>query len=135
MIQPLFVFYDWALLALRIVLGVMLVVRGLPRLKDLKAAGKRMDASGFKPGIFWATVAGIVEFAGGLCIVAGFLTQFAALLVLLESLVAAMRAKRVKRPSGSCWLNALVAATALLLMTTGGGLWSIEQTTGTFIFY
>jgi putative oxidoreductase len=135
MIQPLFVFYDWGLLALRVVLGLILVVHGFPKLKGIKATGGKFAAMGFKPGAFWATVAGVVEFAGGLFIIAGFFTQLAALFVFLQFLVIIFKVRRGKSFAGEYEFDLLIAAAALLLMTTGGGLWSVEQARGMFIFY
>ncbi|MFH1193261.1 MAG: DoxX family protein [Candidatus Jorgensenbacteria bacterium] len=135
MIQPLFVFYDWGLLALRVVLGVILIAHGLPKLKNLGAAGGKFAAMGFRPGAFWAAVAGVIEFVGGLFIIAGFLTQLAALFVFLQFLVIIFKVRRGKKFAGEYEFDILIAAAALLIMTTGGGLWSIEQTRGMFIFY
>ncbi|PIP29936.1 oxidoreductase [Candidatus Jorgensenbacteria bacterium CG23_combo_of_CG06-09_8_20_14_all_54_14] len=135
MIQPLFVFYDWGLLALRVVLGIILIVHGLPKLKNLKATGGGSAAMGFRPGAFWAAVAGAVECAGGLLIIVGFLTQLAALFVFLQFLIIIFKVKRGKGLAGGYEFNLLITAAALLLMTTGGGLWSVEQARGMFLFY
>ncbi|MFH1161766.1 MAG: DoxX family protein [Candidatus Jorgensenbacteria bacterium] len=135
MIQPLFVFYDWGLLALRVILGVILVVHGFPKLKNLKVAGGGFAAMGFRPGVFWAVVVGVVEFVGGLMLIAGFLTQLVALLVFLQFLVVIFKVKRGKGFTGEYEFDLLIAAAALLLMTTGGGFWSIEQANGTFLLY
>lgn len=135
MIQPLFVFYDWGLLALRVVLGVVMVAHGFPKLKNLKATGGGFAAMGFKPGVFWAVVVGVVEFVGGLMLIAGFLTQLAALFVFLQFLVVIFKVKRGKGFTWGYEFDLLIAAAALLLMTTGGGLWSVEQARGMFLFY
>src|SRR5580658_7658830 len=72
---PLLFFYSaWAMLALRVALGAVLIAHGWPKIKDLKQNGKNFDGMGFRPGIFWGTVAAILEFFGGILIVLGLFT-------------------------------------------------------------
>jgi putative oxidoreductase len=135
MIQPLFVFYDWGLLALRLVLGVILVAHGLPKLRNLGATAKGFETMGFKPGALWAAVASIVEAVGGLLIIVGFATQLAAFFVFLQFLIIIFKVNGKKGLVGGYEYDLLIAAAALLLATTGGGQWSIEQGSGTFFLY
>ena len=52
---------------LRIVLGVVFVAHGYPKLfKNFSGTAGWFDSIGFRPGKFWALVAGGVEFFGGL---------------------------------------------------------------------
>ncbi len=135
MIQPLFVFYDWALLALRVVLGIIMVAHGFPKLRNLKATGSGFAAMGFRPGAFWAAVAGTVEFAGGLMLLAGFATQLAALFIFVQFLIIIFKVNLKKGFRGGYEFDFLIAAAALLLAATGGGSWSVEQAGGLFLLY
>lgn len=134
MIQPLFVFNDWALLILRVVLGVILIAHGYPKLRDLKGTSAWMGALGFRPGIVFALVAGILEVFGGLALIAGFLTQGIAVLVVLQFLVIIFKVNRAKGLKGGYELDLLIAATAALLATTGGGLFGLDNTFGILIY-
>ncbi len=135
MIQPLFVFYDWGLLALRLALGIILVAHGYPKLKNLKGTGEWLASIGFRPGALWAAAAVAVELVGGLMLIAGFLTQLAALAVLLQFLLIILKVNRAKGLVGGFELDLLIATVALLLATAGGGLWSADQAAGVLLFY
>lgn len=134
MIQPFFVFNDWALLALRVVLGVILVAHGYPKLKDPKGAAAWLGSIGFRPGIVFACIAIAVEFFGGLALILGFLTQVVAVLVLLQFLVIIFKVNRPKGLKGGYELDLLIAAAAALLVTTGGGLFGLDNAVG-ILFY
>lgn len=67
---------DLGLLALRIVLGVVFLYHGLPKLKMSAEMAKAMG----KPTSF-VILLGLVESISGLALIIGFLTQIAALLL------------------------------------------------------
>ncbi|MBI5733034.1 DoxX family protein [Candidatus Jorgensenbacteria bacterium] len=121
MFPVVLVYSDWGLLILRVVLGVIMVVHGWPKLKDLKGTSKWFDSVGFKPGVFWATLVGIVEFVGGLALIEGTFTQIAAFLLFIQFLVILFKVKRGQKLVGGYELDLLIAAVALALLTTGGG--------------
>jgi len=74
MIQILFIYNDEAMLILRLVLGLIFIAHGWPKIKDLKATAQGFQGMGFKPGKFWGTVVAIAEFFGGLLFIAGLET-------------------------------------------------------------
>lgn len=133
-IQPLFVFNDWALLILRVVLGVILVAHGYPKLRDLKGTSEWMGSLGLRPGIMFAMGAVLVEFFGGLALIAGALTQVVAVLVVLQFLIIILKVKRMKGLRDGYELDLIIAAAAALLATTGGGLFGFDDTFGIFIY-
>lgn len=125
MIQFLFVFADWGLLALRLVLGAIMVRHGWPKIKDLRAAGTDFAGMGFRPGLFWATIVAIAEFIGGLALLGGFFTQFFASLLFIQFLVIILKLRR--RSNFSQWeLDGLIAAAALALAVLGAGQISLD---------
>lgn len=134
MIQPLFIFSDWTILILRIILGLILLVHGWPKIKALKANAKNFEAMGFKPAMFWGTIAAFVEFVGGLFLIFGFLTQFVALLVAIQFIVAILKVKGKSGLVNGYEFDLLILGAALLLMTVGGGFYSLDDFLG-FVLY
>lgn len=134
MVQLFFMFSDWALLALRIVLGIILVVHGLPKIKDLKGTAKSFKKMGFKPGAFWSTVVSILEFAGGVFLILGFLTQVISFLLFLQFLVVLFVLKRHSKFKGEVEFDLLILAGLLVLITMGGGALSLDQGLGLLLY-
>jgi putative oxidoreductase len=134
MIQPLFIFFDWALLALRVALGIILIAHGIPKWRDMKGTAGWMGSIGLRPGIAFALAAAILEVVGGLALIFGFLTQFVALMILAQFIVIILKVNRTKGLRGGYELDLMIAATALLLATTGGGLFGLDRTFGIFIY-
>ncbi|TDD35863.1 DoxX family protein [Actinomadura sp. KC06] len=128
---------DIGLLALRTVFGLYLTGHGLKKFGLLDGPGLAQTAlafekGGFRPGRPMATLAGALEVAGGLALVAGFLTPAAAATVVGVMLVAAS----LHVPNG-LWesdkgveLPAVFAAAALTLLLTGPGRVSIDHLAG-----
>jgi putative oxidoreductase len=90
-------FHRWinfAALPLRFVLGVIFVVHGAQKLfgwfggSGLEATAGFMASQGLVPGMLFAVVAVVLEFFGGLALLAGLLTRWVALLLAIEMLVA-----------------------------------------------
>jgi putative oxidoreductase len=80
--------------ALRIVVGVIFVMHGAQKLFGAFGGGgidgtaQFFEQAGIAPGVFWAWVAGLVEFFGGLALLLGAVTRYAALLLAIQMLVA-----------------------------------------------
>ncbi len=133
MIQPLLVFSDWGILILRVVLGLILVVHGWPKIKDIKGTAAWIGQI-FKPGIFWATVVALTEFVGGLFLIFGFFTQVVAFFVAIEFVVIILKVKKGKPLVDGYELDLLVLAAALLLLTLGSGGISLDNYWGVFLY-
>jgi len=134
MIQPLLPFYDLALLALRLVLGVILIAHGYPKLRDLKGTSAWLASVGFRPGILFALIALAVEFFGGIALILGFFTQVVALLLFAQFLIIVFKVNRSKGLKGGYEFDLLIAAVAAVLATTGGGLYGIDGTFGILVY-
>ena len=99
------VFYDWsrvvagwfswaAPLAVRITVGVVFMGTGWTKLQNLPAITRNFTAMGIPaPEILTPFVSG-VEFAGGLLLLLGLLTRFAAVPLMIVMVVAIIAAKR-----------------------------------------
>lgn len=133
MIQPLFVFSDWALFLLRIVLGIIFIYHGFPKLKNLKTTRDSFVAMGIKPGILWALIVGIVEFVGGIFIIFGSLTQLVAFLFVIEFVFIIVKIKKLRNFS-SFEFDLLILVSFLVLMTVGGGRFALDQLFGLFLY-
>jgi putative oxidoreductase len=136
MIQPLLVFSDFSILILRVVLGIVMVVHSLPKIKNLKGTAASFEGMGFRPGAFWAVVAVFVEFVGGLGLILGFLTQFFALLVALQFAVILIKLKLKPgaRLAGGYEFDLLIFAAALAIATLGSGALSLDNYSGLIIY-
>lgn len=122
MFLPFAIFSDYALLALRLALGLIVVAHGWPKLKDLRGTGAWMASVGFRPGILWAAVAAVVEFFGGLLFIAGIFVQpIAALLVGQFTVITIWKLARRENFKGSIELDILILAAALVLLSIDGG--------------
>ncbi|MBI4034198.1 MAG: DoxX family protein [Candidatus Brennerbacteria bacterium] len=134
MIQPFLVWSDWAIFVLRVVVALTLIRHGLPKLKDLRGTGGWFESVGFRPGAFWALVAGLTETLGGLAMLLGFLTQLAALLVALEFVVILVKFRGSKMFAKDAELEWLILAAALALMTLGSGALSLNSYFGLIVY-
>jgi putative oxidoreductase len=80
----------WSLLPLRIVVGVVFLVHGGQKLFVLGLDGFAgfLGKLGIEPPLFWSVVVIAVELLGGIAVLAGFLTRWAALFLAVDMLVA-----------------------------------------------
>ena len=134
MIQPLFIFSDWSILILRIILGLVLLAHGWPKIKNLSGNAQNFAGMGFKPARFWGTIAAVVEFFGGLFLIIGLLTQLVALLVAIQFVVAILKVKGKQGLVNGYELDLLILGAALLLVTVGGGFYSLDVFLNLFIY-
>ncbi len=134
MIQLLLIWSDWGILLLRVVLGLIFVRHGLPKMKDLKATGESFAGMGFKPGRFWGTLVAILEIVGGLALIAGFFTQIVAALFVIEFIVILAAVKRKSGFVGGYEFDLLILASVVLLVLLGSGSISIDRLLGILLY-
>ncbi len=115
---------DWAILLLRIVLGIIFVVHGFPKFKNFKGTAVWLGNSGFKPGWLWAFVVSFTESFGGIALAAGFYVPIVALILTINMIVALFFKISKKTPFNSLqttgWEFDLILIAALLLLATLG---------------
>lgn len=68
-----------AWLGLRVTIGALLLVEGWPKIQAPFAMAGFTEGLGMYPGWLWSAVLAVLQFAGGLLILTGFLTRPAAL--------------------------------------------------------
>lgn len=86
---------NFGLLLLRVGLGVMFVVHGYPKITGGVESWTQLGEAaafvglGFMPA-FWGFMAALSEFGGGLCLILGFMTRPAGILMAFTMFVATM---------------------------------------------
>ena len=128
MIQLFFVFSDWAILLLRLVLGLIFIAHGWPKIKNLKTTQANFDGMGFKPGKFWGSLVALAEFFGGILMILGLFTQVAAFILALEFIVIMIWKLKIKQKLvGGYELDLILLAALLALATAGSSLYSLDS--------
>jgi putative oxidoreductase len=128
MFPLLYIFSDVSVLFLRLVLGLIFVAHGWPKIKSLKTTAQNFSAMGFKPGVFWGPLTAILEFFGGIVLILGLYVQIAAFLFAVEFLVVNAW-KILKRQGfvGGFDFDLLIFVAVLVLLTFGGGAISADK--------
>lgn len=127
---------DAALLALRVVVGVLLAAHGLQKLTGwfggygLTGTGGYLEGLGFHPGRRWAAAAGSSELAAGALLVAGLLTPIGAAAAAGTMFVAARTDHRDRGPwifNGGWEYTAVIATVAVAIAAAGPGTLSVDR--------
>lgn len=128
MLSTFFFYGGLGVFALRIVLGVIFIVHGWPKLKNLKQTAAMFNGMGFKPGGFWGTLVALLECAGGLALLLGFYTQvFAVLFALQFATIVVWKIAKGQPFAGGWEFDLLILAALLALALNGGGSYSLDR--------
>jgi putative oxidoreductase len=124
---------DYALLAVRIVLGLVFIIHGWAKLKNLKGTADFLGSLGFKPAMFWAIILSCVEFFGGIAILIGFASRAASGILIISMLVAIYYVifvwkKQFTQPNGSAGyeFELLIISGLIAVFLLGSGALSID---------
>jgi putative oxidoreductase len=123
---------------LRIALGGVLIPHGLQKLFGMFGGmGFARNAElfhklGYTPGVFWGTLVGCTELIGGILLVIGLFTRFAAAAVLIFMLVAIhfTSAKGFFWSAGGMEYPILIGVCALFFLIRGSGRCSVDHMIG-----
>ncbi|MBI2010819.1 MAG: DoxX family protein [Candidatus Colwellbacteria bacterium] len=127
MIPVLFAWNGTALFLARVFLGILFLVHGWPKIKNLKTNASNFDGMGFRPGMFWGTIVALLEFFGGIALIFGFLVQPVALFIAIEMVVAGLWKISKNQPFVSGYeLDFALAFLAFVLATSGGGIYAVD---------
>ncbi len=123
---------DVAILVLRLVLGGLMVLHGLPKIKDLKKPAAWVASTGWAWAAPLAYPAALLEFFGGFALIFGFLTQPVALFFVLEMIATTIfsRMKLGKKLMGGLEIDLLYLAGALALFLLAAGAFSLDAVLG-----
>ena len=126
-----------ALLALRIGVGVELMVHGWPKIKSPASVAGFMGQLGMKPALFWTWIVALVEFLGGIALILGLLTRPVAFFVTIQFLIIAfyLKPKKMKvpftTPQGAGWeWDWLIMMMGLALLLAGAGAYALDSVIG-----
>lgn len=124
----------YALPLLRVVLGMILIPHGCQKLFGwFGGAGfarfiQIFEGIGYKPGAFWVAVVALTELVGGLLLVFGLFTRFAAAAVVIFMINAVWitSARGFFWTAGGAEFSILILAVALVFLVRGGGKCSVD---------
>lgn len=118
---------DWAILLMRLALGLIFIAHGWKKVKGFPGTVKWLKSEGFKPATFWAFLLSTAEFGGGILILVGLFTQIAALVLTINMMVAFVYNYRKKASFfGKLELDIILIAALLLIATLGDGFYSLN---------
>lgn len=121
---------------LRVTLGALLIPHGFQKLfgwfggPPFERLAQSFANSGYRPGAFWVTAVSLTEIIGGLMLIFGFFTRFAALAIAIFMINAVHFTSTSK---GFFWMAQgseyaiLLLVVALVFMIKGGGDYSIDK--------
>lgn len=120
---------------LRIVLGAILIPHGCQKLfgwfggMGFVRFSALFDQLGYKPGVFWVVVVGLTELAGGIMLILGLFTRFAAagVVIFMVNAIWFTSAKGFFWTAGGSEFSILILAVALVFLVRGGGEFSIDS--------
>lgn len=125
---------DWAVLVLRIGLGVMFVAHGLQmawgKLGGPGALGfsKYLSSLGFTSALFWSYIAAYSVLIGGLCLILGVLTRTASVVLIIFMIVAILKVHLSKGffiTNGGFEYNFIIICALIALLILGAGKFSL----------
>ncbi|MGW7575045.1 DoxX family protein [Streptomyces sp. NPDC054765] len=126
---------DLGLLLLRLTVGLIMAGHGAQKLfglfggHGLAATGKGFAALGYHPGQFFACLAGVSEFLGGLGLAAGLLTPLAAaaLIGVMINAMATSASQGLWAMTGGIEYPLTIAVVALTVAATGPGRFALDR--------
>ena len=119
--MDLFSYSTPSVFLLRLVLGIILIVHGWPKISDPQKNAKNFDGMGFKPGALWGTIAALLEFVGGIAMIIGFLVGLISLFLAIQFVVIIIWKISKKMPFVHGWeFDLLILAVILALVGSYG---------------
>jgi uncharacterized membrane protein YphA (DoxX/SURF4 family) len=118
--------FDWILLFSRLVLAIVMIYYGRPKIRDLASNANDFEAMGFKPGIFWGTLIAGVEFFGGVAILLGLYAELAAALFAFQMIVGTFWKLKVRKPFSDYSYDLQLFALCLVIMAQGAGILALK---------
>ena len=123
---------------LRIVLGAILIPHGCQKLfgwfggMGFTRFSALFDQLGYKPGAVWVTIVALTELVGGIMLILGLFTRFAAagVVIFMINAVWFTSAKGFFWTAGGSEFSILILAVALVFLVRGGGEYSIDAKMG-----
>ena len=127
---------DWAILILRLGLGIMFTAHGLQKVLGLFGGSgitgfsKMLGGLGFSHVLFWAYLAAYVELIAGLSVIAGLFVRTASFLLLVVMAVAVLKVHLKKGfflANGGFEYNFVIICVCIALIILGSGKFGITS--------
>ena len=127
---------DWAILILRLGLGIIFTAHGLQKVLGLFGGSgitgfsKMLGGLGFLPVLFWAYLAAYVELIAGLSVIAGLFVRTASFLLLVVMAVAVLKVHLKKGfflANGGFEYNFVIICVCIALIILGSGKFGITS--------
>jgi len=119
----------WIAVLLRIVIGILFLAHGFPKLRSPERAATHLLKLGIPWPMLTAIIIGVIEFFGGIALVIGFETMIMSTLLAVIMLVGAV--KRKIKLKEEVWFELLMAAMLIaLIIIIGAGYYSIDERFG-----
>ena len=120
--------FDISMLVLRLALGLIFIVHGWPKLRNLPMTGSHFESMGFKPGNVWGAVVALAEFFGGIMVFFGFYTPIGALGIACVMIVALLwKINRGQGLVGGYELDLILLAAAIAVVLLGSGAYALDM--------
>ncbi|UCF21285.1 MAG: DoxX family protein [Gemmatimonadota bacterium] len=122
-------FPEWAAIALRVALGAVFMTHGWDKLTGPLGTplGFNIESWGWPYPVVWAWGVALIEFFGGLLIIVGLLTRFAAAFIAGVMGVAILKVKFASGFVGGFELDFALLMIAIALVFCGGGRVSVDR--------
>ena len=121
-LTPLAPLSDIVLLIVRIIMGIVMIYYGYPKITNLRSNAENFVKMGFKPGMFWGTIVAFVEFFGGIAIIIGVYIWLAVALFGFQMIMGTIwKITKTEKPFTDWSYDLLLLAIALMLLITGPG--------------
>jgi len=132
---------DFVLLVIRLILGWVFIYHGSQKLfgafggYGLHGTGGYMASLGLHPGLLWAVVGGLIEFVGGIGMLAGLGARIWGILMFGDMLVAILAVNWAnglisEKAAGGFEINLALGALGLCVFLLGAGGWSLDRVLG-----
>jgi putative oxidoreductase len=131
--RSMYIQLQWILLLVRLVLAIVMIYYGWPKIRDLASNANDFVQMGFKPGILWGTLIAVVEFFGGVAIFVGLYAELAAALFAFQMIVGTFWKLKIGKPFTDYSYDIQLFALCLVVMSQGAGAYALAAFAG-FIF-
>jgi putative oxidoreductase len=125
----IFFFYGGSSLAiLRVVIGILMLVHGKTKLKDLKGTAAWFGSVGFRPGGFWGTLVALLETAGGAALILGLFVQPLAALFIIQFITIIIWKLKQRAPFVGGWeFDFVILGAMIVLLFLGSGSYALDR--------